>query len=102
MALEWSKEKYATVFHSYSDNLLGNSFQKRYVNCSVWKHLKNVKNRDPHFDLWEIFYRLCFPVPIDVVYTWVNGSDPLMLSQLKEVHSDMVSSTNISAVSASG
>ncbi len=26
--------------------------------------------------------RLCLPMPIDVVYTWVNGSDPVLIEQL--------------------
>ena len=52
----WSKEKYEAVFHSFNDNILGVSFQKK----------------------------LCQHVPIDVVYTWVNGSDPMFLTSLKE------------------
>ncbi|KZC05291.1 N-acetylglucosamine-1-phosphotransferase subunits alpha/beta [Dufourea novaeangliae] len=52
----WSKEKYEAVFHSFNDNILGISFQKK----------------------------LCQHVPIDVVYTWVNGSDPTFLKSLKE------------------
>ncbi|XP_078049981.1 N-acetylglucosamine-1-phosphate transferase subunits alpha and beta [Augochlora pura] len=52
----WSKEKYEAVFHSFNDNILGISFQKK----------------------------LCQHVPIDVVYTWVNGSDPTFLRSLKE------------------
>ena len=50
----WSSEKYAAVFNSFSDNIGGKSLQKR----------------------------LCLPLPIDVVYTWVNGSDPKLLSDL--------------------
>ncbi|CAB0036311.1 unnamed protein product [Trichogramma brassicae] len=50
----WSKEKYKLVFHSFNDNILGISFQKQ----------------------------LCQHVPIDVVYTWVNGSDPQFLESL--------------------
>ena len=53
--LEWSADKYAEVFNSFSDNLLGRSLQGR----------------------------LCQHVPIDVVYTWVNGSDPVFLDDLK-------------------
>ncbi|XP_017756705.1 PREDICTED: N-acetylglucosamine-1-phosphotransferase subunits alpha/beta [Eufriesea mexicana] len=56
MWLTWSKEKYEAVFHSFNDNILGISFQKK----------------------------LCQHVPIDVVYTWVNGSDPVFLKNLKE------------------
>lgn len=29
------------------------------------------------------YYRLCQDIPIDVVYTWVNGSDPVFLNNLK-------------------
>ena len=55
--LQWSSDKYAAIFNSFSDNLAGRSLQKR----------------------------LCQHVPIDVVYTWVNGSDPLLLDGLKHV-----------------
>lgn len=54
--LAWSKEKYEAVFHSFNDNILGKSFQKK----------------------------LCQHVPIDVVYTWVNGSDPIFIDNLKK------------------
>ncbi|XP_050452786.1 N-acetylglucosamine-1-phosphotransferase subunits alpha/beta isoform X2 [Cataglyphis hispanica] len=54
--LTWSKEKYEAVFHSFNDNILGKSFQKK----------------------------LCQHVPIDVVYTWVNGSDPVFLENLEK------------------
>ena len=54
--IEWSKEKYEAVFHSFNDNILGISFQKK----------------------------LCQHVPIDVVYTWVNGSDPVFLQNLEK------------------
>ncbi|XP_014209728.1 N-acetylglucosamine-1-phosphotransferase subunits alpha/beta [Copidosoma floridanum] len=53
--IAWSKEKYKAVFHSFNDNILGISFQRQ----------------------------LCQHVPIDVVYTWVNGSDPLFLDDLQ-------------------
>ncbi|KAG9430069.1 N-acetylglucosamine-1-phosphotransferase subunits alpha/beta isoform X1 [Apis mellifera carnica] len=56
MWITWSKEKYEAVFYSFNDNILGISFQKK----------------------------LCQHVPIDVVYTWVNGSDPVFLKSLKE------------------
>ena len=26
--------------------------------------------------------RMCLPQPIDIVYTWVNGSDPVLLKNL--------------------
>ncbi|XP_020291371.1 N-acetylglucosamine-1-phosphotransferase subunits alpha/beta isoform X2 [Pseudomyrmex gracilis] len=54
--LTWSKEKYEAVFHSFNDNILERSFQKQ----------------------------LCQHVPIDVVYTWVNGSDPVFLESLQK------------------
>jgi len=54
--LIWSKEKYEAVFHSFNDNILRKSFQRK----------------------------LCQHVPIDVVYTWVNGSDPVFLENLQK------------------
>lgn len=30
------------------------------------------------------FYSLCQYSPIDAVYTWVNGSDPVFIEQLKK------------------
>ncbi|XP_051162524.1 N-acetylglucosamine-1-phosphotransferase subunits alpha/beta [Leptopilina boulardi] len=59
--LAWSKEKYEAVFHSFNDNILGISFQKK----------------------------LCQHVPIDVVYTWVNGSDPIFIDNLNRYVSIM-------------
>lgn len=29
--------------------------------------------------------RLCPPLPIDVVYTWVNGTDPLLVREIKQL-----------------
>ena len=55
--LQWSADKYAAIFNSFSDNLAGRSLQNR----------------------------LCQHVPMDVVYTWVNGSDPWFLDGLKHV-----------------
>ena len=34
VALEWSTEKYAAVFNSFSDNIAGKSFRTRY-NCII-------------------------------------------------------------------
>ncbi|KAL5007073.1 hypothetical protein ScPMuIL_015879 [Solemya velum] len=65
---DWSKEKYASVFNSFSDNIAGRSFRER----------------------------LCLPVPIDVVYTWVNGTDPALISQLRQVRLDMEEELNLS------
>ncbi|XP_022336372.2 N-acetylglucosamine-1-phosphotransferase subunits alpha/beta-like [Crassostrea virginica] len=65
--LEWSHEKYAAVFNSYSDNIAGRSFRSR----------------------------LCTPLPIDVVYTWVNGTDPRLLNELRAVKMGMEKELNI-------
>ena len=43
-----------------------------------------------------IWFRLCLPVPIDVVYTWVNGTDPQLIMNLKRVKFDMEEELNIS------
>lgn len=57
VVLEWSMQKYAVTFNTYHDNILGNSYQNR----------------------------LCLPIPIDIVYTWVNGSDPKLLADLEKL-----------------
>jgi len=54
--MTWSQEEYDTVFNSFSDNIVGKSLQSK----------------------------LCQNVPIDVVYTWVNGSDLILLQQLQQ------------------
>lgn len=36
-------------------------------------------------DVSVSFCRLCLPMPIDVVYTWVNGTDTALLKELKTV-----------------
>ncbi|XP_078683763.1 N-acetylglucosamine-1-phosphotransferase subunits alpha/beta-like isoform X1 [Branchiostoma floridae x Branchiostoma belcheri] len=59
--LEWSKDQYAAMFSAYHDNIASKSFQDR----------------------------LCLPVPIDVVYTWVNGTDPKLLEGLRRLKMDM-------------
>ncbi|XP_070534877.1 N-acetylglucosamine-1-phosphotransferase subunits alpha/beta-like isoform X2 [Ptychodera flava] len=61
VALEWSKVQYEVLFSIYSDNIVSKSFQER----------------------------MCLPVPIDVVYTWVNGSDPQLLADLKRVKAQL-------------
>ncbi|XP_030576539.1 N-acetylglucosamine-1-phosphotransferase subunits alpha/beta [Archocentrus centrarchus] len=55
--VEWSRDQYHVLFDSYRDNVGGKSFQSR----------------------------LCLPMPIDVVYTWVNGTDTALLRELKAV-----------------
>ena len=67
----WSAEKYAAVMSSFSDNVMGQSFRGR----------------------------LCLPVPIDVVYTWVNGSDLLLLNELKSYKETL--STEVKTAAAS-
>ena len=57
VVLEWSMQKYAVTFNAYHDNIAEESFQSR----------------------------LCLPMPIDIVYTWVNGSDPRLLVQLESL-----------------
>lgn len=68
--LEWSKEKYAAVFNSFSDNIAGKSFQNM----------------------------LCQYVPIDIVYTWVNGTDPQLIAQLIQIKQKYAVELNHSSI----
>ncbi|KAM3587973.1 uncharacterized protein V6R79_017937 [Siganus canaliculatus] len=61
VVVEWSRDQYHVLFDSYRDNVGGKSFQSR----------------------------LCLPMPIDVVYTWVNGTDMALLKELKMVKEQM-------------
>lgn len=61
VVLEWSRDQYHVLFDSYRDNIAGKSFQNR----------------------------LCLPMPIDVVYTWVNGTDLDLLKELQQVREQM-------------
>ncbi|XP_018412134.1 PREDICTED: N-acetylglucosamine-1-phosphotransferase subunits alpha/beta [Nanorana parkeri] len=61
VVLEWSRDQYHVLFDTYRDNIAGKSFQNR----------------------------LCLPMPIDVVYTWVNGSDTELEKQLRDVREQM-------------
>ncbi|KAM3926344.1 N-acetylglucosamine-1-phosphotransferase subunits alpha/beta [Leptodactylus fuscus] len=61
VVLEWSRDQYHVLFDTYRDNIAGKSFQDR----------------------------LCLPMPIDVVYTWVNGTDPELVKQLRDVREQM-------------
>lgn len=61
VVLEWSRDQYHVLFDSYRDNVAGKSFQNR----------------------------LCLPMPIDVVYTWVNGTDLELLKELHQVREQM-------------
>ncbi|XP_068087207.1 N-acetylglucosamine-1-phosphotransferase subunits alpha/beta [Anabrus simplex] len=62
----WSQEKYDAMFNSFSDNVIGKSLQ----------------------------HKLCQTLPIDVVYTWVNGSDPLLLEQLQSYRQKLQEETS--------
>lgn len=46
------------------------------------------KNAHKPEDLW-VHPRLCLPMPIDVVYTWVNGTDLELLKELQQVREQM-------------
>ncbi|XP_069485998.1 N-acetylglucosamine-1-phosphotransferase subunits alpha/beta isoform X2 [Ambystoma mexicanum] len=61
VVLEWSRDQYHVMFDSYRDNVAGKSFQSR----------------------------LCLPMPIDVVYTWVNGTDHALMKELRLVREQM-------------
>ncbi|XP_038612406.1 N-acetylglucosamine-1-phosphotransferase subunits alpha/beta isoform X1 [Tachyglossus aculeatus] len=61
VVLEWSRDQYHVLFDSYRDNVAGKSFQNR----------------------------LCLPMPVDVVYTWVNGTDIELLKELRQVREQM-------------
>uniref|UniRef100_A0A8C9TWP1 N-acetylglucosamine-1-phosphotransferase subunits alpha/beta n=1 Tax=Scleropages formosus TaxID=113540 RepID=A0A8C9TWP1_SCLFO len=61
VVVEWSRDQYHVLFDSYRDNVAGKSFQNR----------------------------LCLPMPIDVVYTWVNGTDTALLKELRAVREQM-------------
>ncbi|XP_071809115.1 N-acetylglucosamine-1-phosphotransferase subunits alpha/beta-like [Asterias amurensis] len=56
-SLEWSRDQYSQMFNIYHDNIAGKAFQNR----------------------------MCLPIPIDAVYTWVNGSDPKLKADLQRV-----------------
>ncbi|XP_016138851.1 N-acetylglucosamine-1-phosphotransferase subunits alpha/beta-like [Sinocyclocheilus grahami] len=61
VVVEWSRDQYHVLFDSYRDNVAGKSFQTR----------------------------LCLPMPIDVVYTWVNGTDTGLLKDLRAVRQQL-------------
>ena len=68
VALEWNMMRYASNFKfgRYYDNIHGQSFETR----------------------------LCLPQPIDVVYTWVNGSDPNLIELLNQYKETILLSSN--------
>ncbi|KAJ8245444.1 hypothetical protein GJAV_G00270820 [Gymnothorax javanicus] len=59
--VEWSRDQYHVLFDSYRDNVAGKSFQNR----------------------------LCLPMPIDVVYTWVNGTDTELMKELRSMREQL-------------
>ncbi|MBN3289511.1 GNPTA phosphotransferase, partial [Polypterus senegalus] len=61
VVVEWSRDQYHVLFDSYRDNVAGKSFQNR----------------------------LCLPMPIDVVYTWVNGTDMDLIKELRALKEQM-------------
>lgn len=65
--MEWSVARYQDF--SYEDNILHKSFQDR----------------------------LCLPLPIDVVYTWVNGTDLRLLKDLAKLKKEIEGSLNESS-----
>ncbi|XP_046849520.1 N-acetylglucosamine-1-phosphotransferase subunits alpha/beta-like isoform X2 [Xenia sp. Carnegie-2017] len=71
-AFEWSVIRYKNILFPYADNILHKSFQGR----------------------------LCLPMPIDIVYTWVNGTDPLLLNQLNRLKTELEHRFNDSVPSA--
>ncbi|XP_059483014.1 N-acetylglucosamine-1-phosphotransferase subunits alpha/beta [Neocloeon triangulifer] len=58
--LQWSTVRYSSIFNRFHDNIAGRNLQEK----------------------------LCQSVPIDVVYTWVNGSDPLFQETLLKEKSE--------------
>ena len=71
VAMEWSMARYAGNFRfgRYYNNIAGKSFEPR----------------------------LCLPQPIDVVYTWVNGSDPKLITQLNALKIKLRKNLNITS-----
>lgn len=67
--LEWSMQKYNIAFSADHDNIAGRSFQPR----------------------------LCLPGPIDIVYTWVNGSDPQLIEELNKVKESLMLQLNLTS-----
>ena len=50
-----------------------------------------ITNKFYDINRWKVmvYFRLCLPVPIDVVYTWVNGTDPKLIYELRK-HKDLM------------
>lgn len=56
--------------------------EKTFSYVCFWNHIPS---------LLRIMYnfRLCLPMPIDVVYTWVNGTDTDLLKDLRAVRQQL-------------
>ena len=72
-------------------------FQKRVMHtkfdiyvfiCDCWSLISRL-------NILLLFLRLCSPLPIDVVYTWVNGTDPKLLNQLRTLKLNIEEELNI-------
>lgn len=72
VAFDWSRAKYAAVFDRFRDNIAGENYQDR----------------------------LCQHTPIDAVYTWVNGSDPELVSNLSIIRKQLLLEANKSSAVA--
>ncbi len=90
VVVEWSRDQYHVLFDSYRDNVAGKSFQTRWAADFLW--FKKIH----HFiymllESRSYLYnsRLCLPMPIDVVYTWVNGTDMDLLKDLHAVRQQL-------------
>lgn len=59
--VEWSIEQYEAQFSVYHDNIGGVSFEKHFTT----------------------------ELPVDVVYTWVNGTDPDLVRELTQLQREM-------------
>lgn len=59
--VEWSIQQYEAQFSVYHDNIGGRSFEKHFTT----------------------------ELPVDVVYTWVNGTDPELVRELAQLQREM-------------
>lgn len=100
VVVEWSRDQYHVLFDSYRDNVGGKSFQSRW---EQWRGgYTEPRQQSCARYTWVLFCRLstewclcslcrlCLPMPIDVVYTWVNGTDTALLKELKTVKEQLV------------
>lgn len=69
VAFDWSKTKYAAVFDRFRDNIGGENYQDR----------------------------MCQDMPIDAVYTWVNGTDPELVRNLSLIRKQLMLEANKSS-----